>query len=338
MNKKPSKSRLVTIVERFQNQKVVVYGDLVLDEFIYGEISRVSREAPVLILNFSHSQSIPGAGANSINNIKALGAIPIPIGLIGDDEAGHKLLKLFQMSGIDLSSIMIEKGYTTPVKTRILAGSSHTVKQQIVRVDKSYQDYRLSSKTKREMKKLLFERIHQADGMIISDYHLVTVDPALLKKTLHGETLIKIPIILDSRKRLLEFEGVLAATPNEEEVEQALDITIGKDIKKLVEAGTTLLKRLTAKAILITRGSRGMCIFEKGKKMVEIPVYGTDEVADVTGAGDTVASVFTLSLIAGANFYESAVLANYAGGIVVMKRGTATLTREELIKIIKSNH
>lgn len=335
MTRKLSRSKLISIVERFQNRRVAVYGDFVLDEFIYGEISRVSREAPVLILNFNHSQLIPGAGANSINNIKALDAVPIPIGLIGDDDAGHKLLNIFQKSGIDFSSIKIEKSYTTPVKTRILAGSSHTVKQQIVRVDRSHQDYRVSAQAKKAMEKLLLNAVPQVEGMIVSDYHLVSVDPALLKKTLHAHRNVKIPIIVDSRKRLLDFKGMLAATPNEEEVEHALSIKIGNDKKILKWAGTTLLKKLGVHALLITRGSRGMCLFEKKKKMMEIPVYGTDEVADVTGAGDTVASVFTLSLIAGCNFFEAANLANYAGGIVVMKRGTATLSREELIRAIE---
>ncbi len=335
MTRKLSKSRLTDLVDRFQSIKVAVWGDFVLDEFVYSEISRVSREAPVLILRYNHSRTVPGGGANSINNLKALDAIPFPIGIIGDDELGQKLLKKFQDSDIDVSSIVIEKGYTTPVKTRFLAGSSHTVKQQIVRVDRLEQDHALSPKTRKMMEKHLLHKIRRVDGMIVSDYQLITVDPSLLKKTCKKKDFVKIPIILDSRKRLLEFQGVLAATPNEEEVEQALMINIGSDRKKLERAGWALLKKIGAKAILITRGSKGMCLFEKGKKMLEIPVYGTDEVADVTGAGDTVASVFTLSLIAGGSFQEAAQLANYAGGIVVMKRGTATLSREELLNAIE---
>ncbi len=325
------------LVDRFQNLKVAVYGDFVLDEFVYGEISRVSREAPVLILHYSHSHVVPGGGANSINNLKALDAIPYPIGIIGEDEAGKKLVQILQSSDIDLSSIVIEKGYTTPVKTRFLAGSPHTVKQQIVRVDRVQRNHPLSSKMKKMMEKLLLNKIAHVDGMIVSDYQLITVDPSLLKKIIRRKDFTEIPIILDSRQRLMEFQGVLAATPNEEEVEQALKMDIGDDRKRLERAGSALLKKIGAKTILITRGSKGMCLFERGKKMVKIPVYGTDEVADVTGAGDTVASVFTLSLIAGASFYEAARLANYAGGIVVMKRGTATLSRRELLNAISSD-
>jgi rfaE bifunctional protein kinase chain/domain len=337
MTRKTLKSRLIRLVDHFQDLKVAVYGDFVLDEFVYGEISRVSREAPVLILHYNRSQIIPGGGANSINNLRALDAVPFPIGVIGDDEPGKELIKILQSSDIDVSSIVIEKGYTTPVKTRFLAGSPHTVKQQIVRVDRVEQDHSLSPTSKKMIEKHLLRKIRQVDGMIVSDYQLMSVDPSLLIKTIEKIDTPKIPVILDSRKRLTEFQGVLAATPNEEEVEQALKTDIGDDRKTVERAGSVLLKKMDARAILITRGSKGMCLFERGKKMMEIPVYGTDEVADVTGAGDTVAAVFTLSLIAGASFYEAARLANYAGGIVVMKRGTATLSRKELLNAIESD-
>ena len=338
MVNKPDSSRLLDIIESFEGLKVAIYGDFVLDEFIYGEISRVSREAPVLILDFSSSTVVPGGGANSVNNIKALDAIPVPVGIVGNDEAGSKLLEILKKRKIDTTYVKIENGFATPVKTRILAGSAHTTKQQVIRLDRGSKNFSLAQASLAAMKKRLTKAIAASDGLLIADYNHGSVDAGLCMKILASKKKARHIVTLDSRKRILEFKGVTAATPNEEEVEHALDRKIGNDEKALRSGGVRLLKAIRAQALLITRGSKGMSLFAQGRHISDIPVHGTDEVADVTGAGDTVISTFTLSLMAGACFHEAAIIANYAGGIVVMKRGTATISRKELAEAIGSDH
>ncbi|MEW5807230.1 MAG: PfkB family carbohydrate kinase [Acidobacteriota bacterium] len=344
MPKKPDMMKLLRIIEKFKALNVAVYGDFVLDEFIYGEISRVSREAPVLILNYKHTLSVPGGGANSVNNIRSLDAHPIPVGIVGRDEAGSRLLNLFKNRGIETSLVIVEKGYDTPVKTRILAGSAHTTKQQVVRMDRAKRGFHLPSSSKKRLGRLLLKAMERSNGLLIADYDHGAVHSSLLSDAyLSSRSILTgrekdFIVTLDSRKKILEYQGVTAATPNEEEIENALNIKIGNDEERLRSEGVKLQMLLRAKALLVTRGSKGMSLFEDGRHIADIPVYGTDEVADVTGAGDTVISTFTLSLLAGGSSYESAIIANYAGGIVVMKRGTATVSRSELINAIKSDY
>jgi rfaE bifunctional protein kinase chain/domain len=313
------------IIDRFKNKRVVVFGDLVADVFVYGEISRISREAPVLILNHRETQVVPGGGANAIHNLWALGARPLPVGLVGDDAEGNRLLEYFSDLGIDTGGISTAKSYRTPSKMRILAGAVHSQRQQIVRIDTGspLQDDRALRAIEQKLKLAL----RDADALLVSDYGYGLITPQLVSKIRKNS----IPATIDSRFSLMDFSGMTAATPNEPEVEEALGITIGNDARKLEWAGRTLLRKLKHDAILITRGKDGMALFERGRQTAHIPVHGSDEVADVTGAGDTVIATFTLALTAGASYYDAARLANYAGGIVVMKYGTRPVTHEELI-------
>ena len=321
-------NRLQTLIEHFRGKRVVVFGDLVADVFVYGEISRISREAPVLILNHKETQIVPGGGANAIHNLWALGAKPLPVGIVGDDAEGRELLKYFSHLGIDVQGIRVSKSYRTPAKMRILAGSVHSQPQQIVRLDSGGpgQDEKIHSGIEQKLK----TAVANAHALLVSDYGYGLVTPQLVSKIrLNG-----IPATVDSRFALQSFSRMTAATPNEPEVEAALGISIGNDGKKLESAGRTLLRRLKHDALLITRGKDGMALFEPGKKTVHIPVHGTDEIADVTGAGDTVIATFTLALAAGAGYHDAARLANYAGGIVVMKYGTRPVTHEELTQAV----
>jgi rfaE bifunctional protein kinase chain/domain len=317
-------SKLAPLLDRFPGKRVVVFGDLVADVFVYGEISRISREAPVLILNHRETQTVPGGGANAIHNLKALGATPIPVGIVGDDAEGHQLLEFFSRLDIEISGIRVTKSYRTPTKMRILAGAVHSQRQQIVRLDSGsgLRDEKVASSIYRKLQLAL----SRADALLVSDYGYGLVTPQFLSKVNWNGR----PATIDSRFHLVGYTGMTAATPNEPEVEATLGITIGNDGRKLEWAGRSLLRKLKHQAVLITRGKDGMALFEKGKKTVHIPVHGTDEVADVTGAGDTVIATFTLALAAGASYYEAACLANYAGGIVVMKYGTRPVTHEEL--------
>ena len=322
-------------MESFSNLSVLVMADLIIDEFISGEIARVSREAPVLILKHRDRMLIPGGGANAVMNLAALGVTALPVGLVGDDEAGRALLQIFRKNKISVSGISKLKGHVTTTKTRVLAYSSHSSRQQVVRIDRECATLKDTHSALVELVASAREYAPAADAVLLSDYGYGAVSPRLFNfvraKGLLGET----PVTLDSRYRMLDYEGVTAATPNESEVEDALRIKIGDDREKLFEVGATLLKQMKLESLVITRGGDGMVAFEKKKAPVEIPIYGHSQVVDVTGAGDTVIATFTAALAAGADAASAAKLANYAGGIVVMKRGTATVTRAELLAALE---
>jgi D-glycero-beta-D-manno-heptose-7-phosphate kinase len=335
MNKHPKDpERWKKIVRSFSEVSVTVLADLVADEFVFGEIARVSREAPVLILKHRESTVVPGGGANAIMNLASLGVNVLPVGVIGDDEVGGMLLECFREKKIPIGGIERIKGQPTTTKTRILAGMSHNSRQQVVRVDREAEPLG-------EMHPVLLNLVNAAreyatasDGLLVSDYGYGAATPRLLAFVKSNGCLENKPITVDSRYRILEYEGATAATPNEPEVEEALGITIGHDNEKLNAAGERLLRELALESLIITRGRDGMVAFEKDAKPLMIPVYGSDHVVDVTGAGDTVIATFTAALAAGADTSSAARLANFAGGIVVMKRGTATVTSKELLAAI----
>jgi D-glycero-beta-D-manno-heptose-7-phosphate kinase len=325
--------RLKKIVEGFPNLTVTLLGDLVADEFVFGEISRVSREAPVLILKHRERTVVPGGAANAANNLADLGVNVLPVGIVGDDEPGRMLLKYFRHKRIPVSGVLKEKSYTTVTKTRILAGMTHTARQQVVRVDREPQQAPNSHLT-RELYLAARNYAHASDALLVSDYGYGAATPAIVNALREKGKIGSTPIIVDSRYRLTQYSGATAATPNEPEVEEALGVRIGQDWTKVVTAGEQIMARMKLQSLVITRGRDGMVAFDQKHKPVDIPIVGSDQVADVTGAGDTVIAAFTAALAAGATTEEAAQLANYAGGIVVMKRGTATVSRAELLKAI----
>ncbi|HVI09251.1 MAG TPA: bifunctional ADP-heptose synthase [Candidatus Binatia bacterium] len=326
--------RLRKIVEAFPRVTITVLGDLVADEFVYGEISRVSREAPVLILKHRERTVVPGGGANAVNNLADLGVNVLPVGAVGDDEAGRSLIKFFRHKRIPTSGVLKDKSYRTVTKTRILAGMTHNARQQVVRIDRE-PDEPPNRHLTRELFLAAREYLRASDALVVSDYGYGSASPTLANALRERGRRRAIPLILDSRYRLLEFSGVTAATPNEPEVEAALGLRIGQDWEKLTHAGMQVMERMTLQSLLITRGRDGMVAFDQRHAPADIPIFGSDQVADVTGAGDTVIAAFSAALGAGANTVEAAQLANYAGGVVVMKRGTATVSREELLHAIE---
>lgn len=326
--------RLKKIVEAFPQATVTVLGDLVADEFVFGEISRVSREAPVLILKHRERMIVPGGGANAIYNLAELGVNVLPVGVVGEDEAGKLLLQQFKKKHIPLIGIQRDKSYTTVTKTRILAGMPHTWRQQVVRIDREPTG-ELSRPLIRELILATREYAKASDALLISDYGYGAASPPILDAVRLKSRLDDMPVTLDSRYRLLEFSGITAATPNEAEVEEALRLRVGQDWRKLVDAGDEVVRRLKLESLVVTRGRDGMVAFTRRHKPVDIPSFGSEEVTDVTGAGDTVIATFTAALAAGASTDEAAHLANYAGGIVVMKRGTATVSRAELLHALE---
>ncbi len=333
MQKHSKHDRLHKIVEAFLNVTVTVLGDMVADEFVFGEISRVSREAPVLILKHRERTVVPGGGANAVYNLAALGVSVMPVGVVGSDEPGRLLLQRFRQKHIPTTGILKMKGYTTVTKTRILAGMTHTARQQVVRVDRE-PDGQLDAHTTRELVLAAREYVRASDALLVSDYGYGAATPEILNSVRAGTQLDGVPVTLDSRYRLLEYSGVTAATPNEPEIEEALHVRIGKDTARLIEAGRSVQEKMKLEALVVTRGRDGLVAFQRRHKPVEIPIHGSDQVTDVTGAGDTVIATFTAALAAGADTESAARLANFAGGIVVMKRGTATVSRQELLDAI----
>lgn len=329
-------TRLTSFVEAFPQQEIVLLGDFVADEFVSGEISRVSREAPVLIMRHRETQLVPGGGANAANNLAALGAIVRPVTAIGDDASGDGLIEYFKRAGVDTRNIVRVKGWTTPTKTRYLAGWTHKAGQQVLRVDREPTE-ELPDAVRKDLAVRAAKLAKKSRVMLVSDYGFGAATPESVR-AIKRSAGAKLLVTLDSRYRLGDYRGagVTAGTPNEGEIEALHHSKIGSDLRKLDDLGRKTTRALGLAALVITRGKDGMVLFEPGKPSQAIPVYGPDEAADVTGAGDTVIAVFTLALAAGANFYEAAVLANYAGGIVVMKRGTATVSRAELLNVLKS--
>ena len=328
-------SPLTALIDAFEGRTVAVIGDVVADEFVYGRVARVSREAPVLILEYDSTEIVPGAGGNAANNVAALGARASLVSVIGRDDAGRRLLAALH-SRVVRTRVTRAARSSTLIKTRILAGGVHSAKQQVVRIDRGV-GQTVDASSRARFERAALASLPGADAVLMSDYGSGLVTPELARRV--SQALRRqghpIPLLIDSRYRLLEYRGLTACTPNESEVEQALAVRINDNARVLEKAGRAILKRTGMRAVLITRGGRGMALFVPGAATLHIPIYGSDEIADVTGAGDTVMATMTLALAAGATFEAAARLANYAGGIVVMKRGTATVSRQELLSAVR---
>ena len=319
-----TQERLVNIVRRFSDQRIVILGDAIADKFVFGSISRVSREAPVFILRHEQTETLPGGAANCAMNLVALGARVSLISVTGADQAGNELRAKLGAAGVDTNGVVVSEKVQTTTKVRILAGHSHSSRQQVIRID--YDGAPLSDPELREaVISKLEQTISTANAFVISDYNYGVVDALTvdaLRKT-------AAPILVDSRFRLSEFKGLTAATPNEEELENLIGSQVSST--EQLEASAKYLKQLLGhRALLVTRGGQGMMLLEDNAAPVHIHAIGAEQPVDVTGAGDTVIATFSLALAAGASFADAALLANYAGGLVVMKRGTATVTASEL--------
>ena len=325
---------MIEITRKFSGARVVVIGDLIADEYVYGRVARVSREAPVLILEYDSTEMVPGGAGNAASNVAALGGQVRLVSLVGRDEPGRRVQQALP-ARVDRRGLVRPAGFRTPVKTRILAGGIHSAKQQVVRID------RLSARPVTDAERAAIARaaivaVRDADAVLISDYGSGLVTPALAKEVADRVKRRGVPVLVDSRYALTRYRGLTACAPNESEVEQALGVRIDDHLPVLERAGRRILQRTRMQAVIVTRGSRGMAVFEPGRKTVHIPIFGSDQIADVTGAGDTVMATLTLALAAGASMEDAARLANVAGGLVVMKRGTATVRAAELVRALRS--
>jgi rfaE bifunctional protein kinase chain/domain len=328
----PETAELLRAVQAFEGRRVLVVGDLVGDEYIFGKPERISREAPVLILRYLSQEMRLGGAANACHNLHTLGARVVPLGVLGADRTGEVVRRLLADQGIATDGVVTVPERRTPVKTRIMAGGSLSTRQQVVRVDRE-PDGGLAPAAESALLERLRTWAGRVDAVVLSDYGYGTITPRILgeARTLAAEGTV---VTADSRYDLLRFEGLTAATPNESEVELLLGLALDGD-KAVEQAGWRLLERLGSRCLLVTRGAKGLALFERGGEATFVPIFGSDEIADVTGAGDTVISTFTLALASGARPVVAARLANYAGGLVVMKRGTATVYREELADAIR---
>ena len=327
-----STARLLELVDRFPETTVLLLGDLVLDRFVLGTPKRVSREAPVIILRREAQRDVPGGAANALANLAALDVRTLPIGVVGDDEPGEALLGTLAARGVDTTAVLRVAGYQTPTKVRILGGGPCSLKHQVARYD--IED-RLpdGGPWLSEVLDRLDRLAPQAQAIALSDYGYGTVADEAVRRLAAGGQRPRWTCA-DSRNRIAEFKGVDGVTPNLQELEATAGQSLDGD-EAVTAAAEALRRRLGARFVLATRGNRGMTLVENGQPTLHIPVYGTDEVADVTGAGDTVLAVLTAALATGATPAEAALLANYGGGVVVMKLGTATVSRRELLSAIE---
>ncbi len=326
----PWTERLIALTERFRGRRIAVVGDLVCDEFVHGDIVRVSREAPVLVLEHRQSVAVPGAAANAVANLRALDAVPVPVGVLGRDEAGRRLEKELRRRGVATSGILRLPGYATPTKSRILAGGIHTRRQQIVRLDRGARHGELPRPAAGALATRVARALGRVEALLVADYGYGAATPGKLAAILRRARARGLAVTVDSRTRVGGFRGATACTPNQEELELAVASGPLLGESAIEEAGRRLLRATRCRAVLVTRGARGMTLIEAGRAARHVPAFGSGEVADVTGAGDTVIAVFTLALAAGGSFLEAAVLSNVAAGLVVMKYGTATVSRGEL--------
>jgi rfaE bifunctional protein kinase chain/domain len=329
--------RLVGIVRRFAGRRVAVLGDLVADEFVHGDIARISREAPVLILEHRRTVVTPGGAGNAVANLRSLGAQPRPVGVVGRDESGRLLLDELRRRGVEVSGIVTDADGATPCKSRVIAGGVHTRRQQIVRIDRGAAGRAPSARACRALAPALGTALRGAEGLLVADYGYGVATPERAAAVQRGRRPPALPVFVDSRARVAAYRAATACTPNQEELERALSLPPLDDDRAVEAAGRRLLRRTGNSAVLVTRGARGMSLFRPRRRPLHVPAYGSDEVADVTGAGDTVIAVFTLAVVAGADFADAARLANYAAGLVVMKAGTATVAPEELIAAVRDD-
>ncbi len=307
----------------FHDRKIVIVGDLVADQFLNGTISRVSREAPVFILRHDTTNTLPGAAANTAANTASLGATPHLIGVLGKDANGQRLVDSLRAFSVNCDGVVTDDAFITTTKIRVLAGQNYASRQQVIRIDYE-NNASLKNETRQKLRANFASVAETADAVIVSDYNYGAVFPEIFSDAVAIAKRRAIPFIVDSRYRLTEMIGATTATPNREEVEQILGSSFSDD------DCSGLLKQLCYEALLVTNGNLGMRLFQKDKPPVNFPVVGSTEPVDVTGAGDTVIAAYSLGLAAGLSHSDAARVANHAGGLVVMKKGTATVSLAEL--------
>lgn len=315
--------RLLQLLDRFTTVAVLVAGDLTLDEFVTGEVERISREAPVPIIRHESTRRVPGGGANAVYNLAALGGCVSVAGLVGDDEQGRALVEIFEAARIETTGIFVDGDRPTVTKTRISAHARQSVTQQVVRLDRK-SDALPQVALQEKLAAYVAQRSSEVAAVVCSDYGDGVLTAPVIEAAVACDR-----CIVDTQKHLSRYRGATLFTPNLPEAEQAVGYAI-EDEASLQQAGRDLLDRTQAEVILITRGGEGMTAFARSGAVEQVPAFNRTDVFDVTGAGDTVVAALTLALGAGASLWEAVVLGNLAASLVVRQFGTATTTVEEM--------
>jgi len=325
--------KLRNIVESFRKIPVTVVGDLVADRYVYGTAGRISREAPVPIIDIEGEELRPGGAANTAANLAAMGAQVRAVGVVGDDRHGRRLLEALQKLEIDTSGCVLSPARPTVSKTRVMAGDFHITRQQVIRLDRGCRAG-LNGREARQVAGKLAKASENARAVALSDYGFGIAHPAVLGRL--AELARRMPVVADSRFDLMRMEGMTAVTPNEPECEAALATKLN-DEAELVVAARTLMRKLEVGCALITRGNKGMALFVRRKKPLVIPIARDHAAVDVTGAGDTVVAAFTLALATGATPAEAAHIANHAAGVSVLRSGAVAVTGDEILESITAS-
>lgn len=333
-----NREKLISCVKNLSNPKVLVIGDLALDEMIYGDTERISREAPVLILQHTHTKLILGGASNAANNASVINGGKVSVlGVIGEDYQAEQLISAFREAKINTKYLIKDKLRKTITKTRISGSCSQSITQQIVRIDRQTNEI-VSKKTEKKLLEALEKAIPENDAIILSDYHIGTLSQKIIDKTIELANKHNKTIVVDAQKDLDKYKNVTSMTPNLPDTQKFVGPKYGlyiKDDKTLEDAGKKMLTATNAKSILITCGADGMVVFDKSGKITKIPVVNKSEVFDVTGAGDTVTAIYTMALASGAEPEYAATIGNIAAGIVVKHFGCATTTIDELLSTIE---
>ena len=328
-------SGLRSLIGSFSGKRVLVIGDMVADEYLIGRPARISREAPVLILELSEERTVPGGATNVAVNTRTLGAEVFLAGVVGDDLPGRRLRRAISDLGMHQDGLVTDLQRPTSTKTRVMAGSPQIVQQHIVRIDR-VDTSEVGEPSKGQILDYVQQVLPTVDAVVLSDYENGVISPDIIKICIPLARQLHKIVVADSHGSLSRFQGVTALTPNQPEAELSLGVTINT-LAELNEAGQRLLDICHARGVLITRGSEGMSLFEEGKPPLHLPVHRLDnasEIVDTNGAGDTVAATFTLALTAGASMAGAAYIANAAAALVVRRLGCASNTPQELMSII----
>lgn len=328
------KQKLISYIKKLNEPKILVVGDLAMDEMVYGDAERISREAPVLILQHTHTKPILGGASNASHNVATLndGKVSV-IGVFGEDYQADQLDKAFQDANIETKYVVRDKARKTITKTRILGSITTSITQQIVRIDRQT-NAPLSPETEEKVLKNIEKALPEHDAVILSNYHIGTLTPNVIEKTIELANKYNKKVIVDAQKDLGNYKNITSMTPNFPDTQKSVGFEI-KNEQDLQKAGDKLLSETNAEAILITCGADGMFVTEKNNKYTKIPVFNKSEVFDVTGAGDTVTAVYSLALAAGADPVYAALIGNVAASIVVRQLGCATTTVEELLSAVE---
>ena len=326
-------SKLRENIYNLDKAKILVVGDLALDEMVYGDTERISREAPVLILQHTHTNFILGGASNAAHNVSTLngGKVSV-IGIIGDDYHAQDLKDAFKNANINCDNLIVDKSRKTITKTRISGSCSQSVTQQIVRIDRQT-NTPISQETENKIIEAVKKLIPLHDAVIMSDYHLGTLTDKVIKTIVETAKAENKPVIVDAQKQLERYQGITSMTPNLPDTQKHVGFYL-KDRADYILAGNKLLKETGAPSVLITCGSDGMVVIDKTGKYVHIPVFNKSKVFDVTGAGDTVTATYTLALATGSDPVYAAIIGNIAAGIVIKQFGCATTTVKEILEAI----